>query len=166
MKFRLAAAAAAASGIAATALFSFVPAGAQEGGPLPLTVDPASSSNGVFTVSGTGCVANESPGVIDILVDGQPLTNDDPQNPDLANPDGTWSFEISPDDPSVALEPGVLDITARCTVNDGSGTDIVLYAPATHEIVAAPTPTTVAPPAPAPVAPAADPVVADPDFTG
>jgi hypothetical protein len=163
MKFRLAAAAAA-SGIAATALFSFVPAGAQEGGALPLTVDPASSSNGVFTVSGTGCLDGENPGVIDVFVDGSPLTNDDPQNPDLANPDGTWSFELSPDDPTVPLEPGVLEITATCTVNDGSGTEIVQYAPATHEIVAGTT--TTAPPAPAPVAPVADPVVVDPTFTG
>jgi hypothetical protein len=163
MKSRLAAAAAA-SGIAAAALFSVVPAGAQEGGPLPLTVDPATSSDGVFTVSGTGCVAETGPGVIDIFVDGQPLTNDDPQNPDLANADGTWSFELSPDDPTTALEPGVLEITATCSVNDGTGTAIVEYAPATHEIVAATTPTT--PPAPAPEAPVPTPVVIEPDFTG
>jgi hypothetical protein len=112
-----------------------------------------------------------TPGVIDVFVDGSPLTNDDPLNPDLADPDGTWTFTIEPAPGSGPIEPGVLQITATCTVNDGTGTPIVTYAPATHEVTAAPAPTPTTPPtteapASAPAAPAAAPVTAQPKTTG
>lgn len=163
MKLKLAALAAS-TGLAASAFFAAVPAGAQA--PLPLTVTPTSGADGVFNVSGTGCVAEETgPGVIDLFIDGEPLVNDDPENPDVADDEGNWTIDVSPADPSIPLEPGVLEITATCTVNDGSGTVIATYAPASYEIVAAaPAPVD---PAPAPEAPApATPVVAEPTFTG
>ena len=113
MKFRLAAATAATGIAAASTLLWVVPAAAQEEppaetGPLPLTVDPASGSDALFTVSGTGCVGPQGPGTFDVFVDGSPLTNDDPNNPDLADAEGNWSIDISPADPSVPLSPGVL----------------------------------------------------------
>jgi hypothetical protein len=162
MKLKLAAVAAS-TGLAASAFFAAVPVGAQEAP--PLTVTPTSGTDGVFTVSGAGCLAAETgPGVIDLFIDGQALVNDDPNNPDIADDEGNWAIDVSPADPSVPLEPGVLEITADCTVNDGTGTIIVTYAPATYEITAAaPAPA----PAPAPEAPpAAEPVVAEPTFTG
>jgi hypothetical protein len=174
MKFRLAAATAATGIAAASTLLWVVPAAAQEeppAGPLPLTVDPTSGSDALFTVSGTGCVGPQGPGAFDVFVDGSALTNDDPDNPDLADAEGNWSIDISPADPTVPLSPGVLEITATCSVNDASGTEIVEYSPATYEITGAPAPTPTAPPTdtPAPpvlVAPAAVAVVGDPDFTG
>jgi hypothetical protein len=166
LKIRLAAVAAS-TGFAASALLAGVPAGAQPA-PLPLTIDPTSGADAVFTVSGEGCLLDDVPGVIDVFVDGQPLTNDDPENPDLADPDGSWIFEISPDPGTGPVPPGVVEITATCTVNDGSGTEIVQYAPAAYEVTAAPEPEPAPEaPAPAPEAPApAVPVVAQPTFTG
>lgn len=165
MKLKLATLAAT-TGLATSAFLVGLPAGAQEA-PLPLTVTPTSGADGVFNVSGTGCVAEETgPGVIDLFIDGQALVNDDPENPDVADEEGNWSIDVSPADPSVPLEPGVLEITATCTVNDGTGTVVATYAPASYEIVAAPAPVD---PAPAPEAPApapAVPVVAEPTFTG
>jgi hypothetical protein len=163
MKFKLAALAAS-TGLATSAFFG-LPAGAQEGPPaLPVTVDPASGTDGVFTVSGGGCLGEQGPGVIDVFIDGEPLVNDDPNAPDLADDAGNWAIPVSPADPSIPLEPGVLEITATCSVNDGTGTLIATYGPATYEIVAAaPAPA----PAPEPEAPApAVPVVAEPTFTG
>jgi hypothetical protein len=167
------AATAATTGLAASALLAGVPAGASFP-TFPLTVNPATSTDAVFDVSGTGCVKDGAPGVIDVFIDGAPLTNDDPNNPDLADADGSWTFTIEPAPGSGLGEPGVLQITASCTINDGSGTEILRYAPASHEVVAAPSPTptptpepTPAPetPSPAPAAPAA-PVTAQPKTTG
>jgi hypothetical protein len=162
MKLKLAALAAS-TGLATSAFFVGLPAGAQEGPPaLPVTVDPASGSDGVFTVSGSGCLGEQGPGVIDVFIDGEALVNDDPNAPDLADEAGNWAIPVSPADPSIPLEPGVLEITATCSVNDGSGTLIATYGPATYEIVAAaPAPEPV-PEAPAPAVP----VVAEPTFTG
>lgn len=166
MKLKLAALAAS-TGLATSAFLVGLPAGAQ-GAPLPLTVTPTSGTDAVFTVSGTGCILEGVPGVIDVFVDGAPLTNDDPNNPDLADEEGSWAIEVSPADPTAPLEPGTLTITATCTVNDGAdpATPIVTYDPATYEILAAEVPAEPAP-APAPDAPApATPVVAEPTFTG
>jgi len=166
MKLKLAALAAS-TGLATSAFLAGVPVGAQEA-PLPLTVTPTSGADGVFTVSGAGCLGELGPGVIDLFIDGQPLVNDDPENPDLADDEGNWLIDVSPADPSIPLEPAVLEITADCSVNDGTGTIIATYGPATYEIVAAPAPAPApGDPAPAPEAPApATPVVAEPTFTG
>ena len=166
MKLKLAALAAS-TGLATTAFLVGLPAGAQEA-PLPLTVTPTSGTDGVFAVSGAGCLGELGPGVIDVFIDGEPLVNDDPANPDVADDEGNFAIDVSPADPSIPLEPGVLEITATCTVNDGSGTVIATYGPASYEILAATPPASTPPaPAPAPEAPApAVPVVADPTFTG
>jgi pyruvate dehydrogenase E2 component (dihydrolipoamide acetyltransferase) len=161
MTIRLAAVAASTS-LAASALLGALPAGAQEG-PLPLTVDPPSGTDAVFTVSGTDCVQDGTPGFVEIFIDGEFV----PGDTDVADDDGSWAFEISPE--GAAPDPGVLEITATCT--DDSGATIVEYAAATYEVVAAsapqPTPEAPAPEAPAPAAPApARPVVAQPTFTG
>lgn len=161
MKLKLAALAAS-TGLATSAFLAGMPAGAQEGS-LPLTVDPTSGADGVFSVSGGGCLGEQGPGVIDLFIDGQPLVNDDPNNPDLADDAGNWIIDVTPADPTVPLEPGTVEITATCSVNDGSGTVIATYGPATYEIVASTT--TTAPPPPEAPAPA-QPVVAEPTFTG
>lgn len=167
MKLKLAALAVS-TGLATSAFLVGVPAGAQEEGPLPLTVTPTSGADGVFSVSGGGCVGEEGPGVIDLFIDGAPLVNDDPENPDVADEEGNWIIDVSPADPSVPLEPGTYEITADCTVNDGSGTVIAEYGPATYELTGdAPAPATTVPAAPSEeiLAPAV-PVVAEPTFTG
>lgn len=159
MTIRLAAVAASTS-FAASALLGALPAGAQEG-PLPLSVDPASGTDAVFTVSGTDCVQDGTPGFVDIFIDGEFV----PGDTDVADDDGSWAFDISPE--GGVPDPGVLAITATCT--DESGAPIVEYAPATYEILAtpAPAPEAPAPESPAPQAPApARPVVAQPTFTG
>jgi hypothetical protein len=161
MKLKLAALAAS-TGFAASAFFAGMPAGAQEGS-LPLTVDPTSGTDGVFSVSGSGCVSEAGPGVIDLFIDGEPLVNDDPANPDLADDAGNWVIDVTPADPTIPLEPGTVEITATCSVNDGQGNVIATYGPATYEIVASTT--TTAPPAPEEPAPA-QPVRAQPTFTG
>ena len=115
----------------------------------------------MFTVSGTGCVQDDTPGFVEIFIDGEFV----PGDTDLADDDGSWAFEISPDGGAPA--PGVLAITATCT-DEGDAT-IVTYAGATYEVLAAPAPQpeAPAPEAPAPQAPApARPVVAQPTFTG
>ena len=170
MKLTLAALAAS-TGLATSAFFGVLPADAQA---QPLTVTPTSGTDGVFNVAGGGCLGEQGPGTIDVFIDGQPLVNDDVENPDIADEEGNWSIDISPADPSIPLEPGVLTITATCSVNDASGTVIAEYGPATYEILAAeepapePAPEPEAPaPAPEPEAPApATPVVAQPTFTG
>ena len=167
MKLKLAALAAS-TGLATSAFFGVLPADAQA---LALTVTPTSGTDGVFNVSGSGCLGEQGPGAIDLFIDDQPLVNDDVENPDVADEDGNWSIDVSPADPSIPLQPGVLTITATCTVNDASGTPIVEYSPATYEIVAAeepaPEPAPEPEPEPEPEAPApATPVVAQPTFTG
>ena len=165
MKLKLAALAAS-TGLATSAFFGVLPADAQA---LGLTVTPTSGTDGVFNVAGSGCLGELGPGTIDVFIDGQPLVNDDVENPDIADEEGNWSIDVSPADPSVPLEPGVLSITATCSVNDASGTVIAEYGPATYEIVAAqePAPTPEPEPEPEPEAPApATPVVAEPTFTG
>jgi hypothetical protein len=163
MKLKLAALAAS-TGLATSAFFGVLPADAQA---LGLTVTPTSGTDGVFNVSGSGCLGELGPGVVDLFIDGQPLVNDDVADPDVADEEGNWSIDVSPEDPTIPLEPGVLTITATCTVNDGSGTPIVEYSPATYEIVAAQDPAPAPEPEPVPEAPApATPVVAEPTFTG
>jgi hypothetical protein len=163
MKLKLAALAAS-TGLATSAFFGVLPADAQVE-PQPLTVTPTSGTDGVFNVSGGGCITESGVGTIDVFIDGQPLVNDDVENPDIADEEGFWSIDVSPADPSIPLEPGVLTITATCFVNDASGTVIAEYGPGTYEIVAAQEPAPE--PAPEPEAPApATPVVAEPSFTG
>jgi hypothetical protein len=176
MKTRLVAAAAT-TGFAVSALLAGTPAGAQAE-PLPLTIDPASGTDGVFTVSGTGCVAETGPGAVIIEVAGAPLENADPASPLIANEDGTWSLGVEP--VGGLPDPGTIEVTAECNVNDGAATPtpIVTYAPASYELLPTETPDPTAPPAtdpPAPVAPdevilqapaPAQPVAADPDYTG
>ncbi len=164
MKLRLAALAAS-TGLA-TAVLAGAPAGAQDAPNLPLTVDPTSGTDGVFTVSGDSCINNETGvGVFNVFIDGEGLVNDDPENPNVANEDGTWSLVVEPFDPSIPLQPGTLEVTAECYVNDASGTVIATYGPATYEILPGEQPPAEEPPAEEP-APPAQPVVAQPTFTG
>lgn len=174
MKTRLVAAAAT-TGFAVSVLLAGTPAGAQAE-PLPLTIDPASGTDGVFTVSGTGCVADTGPGAVIIEVAGAPLENADPTNPLIANEDGSWSLAVEP--VGGLPDPGLIEVTAECNVNDGAATPtpIVTYAPASYELLPTETPDPTTPPAtdaPTPddgvvvEAPApAEPVAADPTYTG
>lgn len=165
MKHRLAALAAA-TGLGAAALLAGVPAGAQEGA-LPLTIDPTSGPVGTDVVlTGGGCLGEQGPGAIQAFVDGVPVEDADPDTPVVADEAGDWTYVIVPEE---GVTPGLYEVTATCFVNDGSGTVIAEYGPATFEVTGDPAPTTTTlpeqPAEPEEPAPAA-PVVATPTFTG
>jgi hypothetical protein len=159
---------AAAAGVAVVALLGASPAGAQEF--LPIEVSPTSGPAGtVVTVSGDGCIAEGTPGVVDVVLFFEAA--EDPvlvfsTTPEEVAADGSWStgFIAEATDP-----PGLYDVTATC-FTDAEGADIVAeYDFATFELTA-PTPTpgpTTPPTVPVtPQAPPATPVTGDPDFTG
>jgi hypothetical protein len=164
------AAIAATAAVATSALIAGVPAGAQEGELLPISVTPTSGPAGTLvTISGAGCVTEAGPGDVEVY-----LFNEGEEEPAetiggiVPDAEGNWQTQgpVLPTDPI-----GVHPISATCFESPESDVVVADYDFAFFEVTAPPTttpPTTAPPSQPTvekPAAPAT-PVPAEPIFTG
>jgi hypothetical protein len=168
-----------AAGIGAAAVLVAAPAGAQEPGELPLTVEPTSGGVGtVITVSGADCSSpnpDDAPEVDFVLADeefifgpGEGVVADD--DVVQAEDDGTWSGQLTV--PGDADPDATWFVSALCFASPEAEGVLATYELVEFDVTGPPTTPTTQPPTtlptapPPPEAPPAVPVVEEPIFTG